>query len=300
VEEWQRRQRAEKEKDRQQKQATAELLSGYRASELDAEALKLKEIREQERLKRQEAEATLRNFKKLEEPLHKSKSTSAKDDAQKRPVPVNAGGGGSQHNEDDNIPFGSVSALKANFNDSSFSQSQHSASSSNNERITSVALPMEALPPLADTVPPFLPGEVPPTNAVPTVIFDETAAFVDKKTGKEHTASLPVALPPTVTFCFGIITNNINSSKSDDGSQTVAQAYRQGLATVLQTSVNAIRLQSVTRDTSFPSPALRYIVKVQVVLGTADTSLAPSTVFETIRSAIQNGTLWEASSRPYK
>eukprot|EP00977_Amphora_coffeiformis_P005199 scaffold1112_cov92-Amphora_coffeaeformis.AAC.35 len=141
VEEWQRRQKEEKDKDRRQKQATAELLSGYRGQGLSEEEIKLKLLREEERQKKLEAEQRLREFKKLEEPMARHKNANNHNNSQQQqgaiPLPVNARG--SEHT-DDPITFGSVSAIKANFNgNASFSQpSNRSQSTDDPTRISEV------------------------------------------------------------------------------------------------------------------------------------------------------------------
>ena len=125
VEESQRKQRMEKERDRKQKLATAELLSNYRLQGLSEEEIKMKVLREEERRKKMDAEQRLREFKKLDEPManktraqrsnnNNNQQDQQQDQQQHIPPPVNAGGGGDQ-DTDDPITFGSVSAIKANF-----------------------------------------------------------------------------------------------------------------------------------------------------------------------------------------
>ena len=304
VEEWQRRQRAEKEKERQQKQASAEILSGYRASELSADALKLKELRERERLQRQQAEETLRNFKKLEEPLHKAKTVSQPQAAY--PTPVNAGGGSGQ----EEVAFGSVEAMKANFDDSSSHYVDFMTSSGGMAN----GVPMNnGGPPVADSKV-ALASETPSPSFIPDNATDEAAVFAP--TGAESTTTIPsekkfttndtlmesapalappVALPTetpivplpaptTVAFSFGVITD-----KNDKVALTTA--YQQGLERVLQQS--DISFRSVTRDMSFTgaSPSIvRYVLTAVV-----PTDQAAAAVYETVGRAIQGGQLLDYS-----
>lgn len=80
AEEFQRRMRAEKQKEREQKNESAKMLQGYRGGTLEAEdALKQKAVKEEERKKQQDAENLLHSYQKKDEPEAKRKTVQRKD-----------------------------------------------------------------------------------------------------------------------------------------------------------------------------------------------------------------------------
>ena len=284
VEEWQRRQRAEKERERQQKQASAEYLSGYRASQLSEEEVKLQAIKEEERRKKAEAAERLRNFKKLEEPNAINKSPVKTTQGVFVPPPANVG----QQTQED-IAFGSVSAMKANLEDS-FSHPTTSTTSpiknapKTTQAAAAAAAAMPTMEPLdsAAAVPTepsnggMVNSEMPaaaPAAQVQTLLEDPFAKSPQAATPYNFAAAPTVetipsppanVVPPpvaetlpqppqpfTVYFKFGLITDGSSSPSSSPDDVKVLDSYTQAIRTILNDTTtgsngNVGTLQSVT------------------------------------------------------
>lgn len=110
MEEWQRKQKAEKEAARQKKSESAEILHGYRGDLKDDE-LKLKAIRDEERRKAQDAQQILHNYKGSQ--LPDGVKPKEQRTEQHFPTPVNAGQGPHRDDVLDAIVMGSVSERAA-------------------------------------------------------------------------------------------------------------------------------------------------------------------------------------------
>ena len=325
VEEWQRRQREEKEKERRQKQASAEILSGYRASELSADDVKLKALREEERRRKQEAEQTLRNFKKLEEPGIKTRAATAQRQSSNIPLPVNAGGGAGDDSAD--IAFGSVSAIKANFDDTfsrngTINNNQMNASTSGLVESQPESLENEAVTALAtaatqsNEMDAFTVGTSAPDATDTTNLATTNNSFgVDTSAGSNAVAakengfassppysmtvedrgniltSLEASVAPTstlVSFTFGVITDHA----TEDG--TWVSAYRNALVKVLGAPVGVtlddVELSSCVRDESFMDPrpmVKRFIITARVRVKSTQQYQEPQIIRTTVWDVVR-------------
>ena len=103
--------KAMKEEERKKQQETAKILQGYRSSGISEEDRKLKAMKDEERKKHQEAESLLHSFKKTEEPDAKARTQRREEHAY--PEPVNKSP--SQQNDITYISPGSVAERKKSY-----------------------------------------------------------------------------------------------------------------------------------------------------------------------------------------
>jgi hypothetical protein len=140
MEEWQRRIRADKEKERQQKSQSAEILQSYRGGVKD-EDLKLSALRQEEREKHLDAERLMHSYQNNER--IEVRQRPVRVDPQLASPPVRA-----ESDRSVNVTPGSVSAMAGRFAQVSDSDNSLSVSPSARTRKTVVA---EALPPFGVT-----------------------------------------------------------------------------------------------------------------------------------------------------
>lgn len=103
--------KAMKEEERKKQQETTKILQGYRSSGISEEERKLKAMKEEERKKHQEAESLLHSFKKTEEPDAKARPQRREEHSY--PEPVNKSP--SQQNDITYISPGSVAERKKSY-----------------------------------------------------------------------------------------------------------------------------------------------------------------------------------------
>ncbi|GAX19360.1 hypothetical protein FisN_4Lh061 [Fistulifera solaris] len=111
IREADRKLKAMKEEERKKQQETAKILQGYRSSGISEEERKLKAMKEEERKKQQEAESLLHSFKKTEEPDAKARPQRREEHTY--PEPVNKSP--LQQNDITYISPGSVAERKKSF-----------------------------------------------------------------------------------------------------------------------------------------------------------------------------------------
>ena len=177
--------KALKEEDRRKQQDAANLLRGYRG-ELKEEDLKLRAMKEEERQKHLEAEQLLHQYQKKDEPDAKRKTPTRKDPDSPYPPVTN------EDHSLENIASGSVSAKLAQF-DSPMKQSEKLTSDARFQ-VSPAAVPegAEAKAPIPAPTAPFMekaeevtPGPLPEWNAgdavpePPTVTKELTTEYPD-------------------------------------------------------------------------------------------------------------------------
>lgn len=296
------------------------MLNGYRRDGLSEEEVKLRALRETERRQKYEAEARWHNFKKLEEPMARPRQQQQHPQSPHGgpPPPVNAG----EHAEDPVIAFGSVSAMKANFNHDSFSSRQsHGGPPTETEDPVQDDLITRQQPPTPTDPVDADPSETTTTTgggpppAVEPVHHDAdtttttTGAVVSASQAND--AATTVVEPTTATttttihFRFGIISTHADDPYLVD---PYLRALREDVLPPSSTvmTVHAVRVEPDDAFTATSSSEVkRVLVTVAVELSSSSSQEdggvdeRKRNVYETVGRAIQSGRLLE-SSRKHK
>lgn len=189
MEEWQRRQKAEKEDQRKKKTESAQILHGYHGGVNDAD-LKLKNLKEEERKKLQDAQQNLHNYKAKEIEIAKKERPQQQQSG--HPVPVNISGETGRDARAD-IVEGSVSERAAALAAQAAAGLIPSPSST---QPTSLTAAMSEAPPFVSEPEVAAGVEAPPESTFDAPMSMETAAPITSSEEPRALEPAPVVVAP--------------------------------------------------------------------------------------------------------